>query len=98
MGKPDAIYLSKLTTCYVGGERGFVALIHYPTPADPADGVFVRLAEREAMLYVDIRPDGSDWPEILGWRQISRDEFDHLTGLTDARRSMGWDIREETAA
>lgn len=30
--------------------------------------------------------------EVTGSREITRDEFDALTGLAEIRRSMGWDL------
>lgn len=59
------------------------------------DGAFVRLDCRPGMVYVEL----GDYvgrrlvhAEVLGWREIDRDEFDRLTGLDDVRRSMGWTL------
>jgi hypothetical protein len=30
--------------------------------------------------------------EVTGSREVTRDEFDALTGLAEVRRSMGWDL------
>jgi hypothetical protein len=57
------------------------------------DGAFVRLDVRPGMLYIELGEHVGDrlqHAEILGWREIDRDEFDRLTGLAEARREMGW--------
>ncbi|MGZ0070007.1 hypothetical protein [Microbacterium arborescens] len=57
------------------------------------DGAFVRLDLRPGMLYIELGEhvgDRSQHAEILGWREIDRDEFDRLTGLAEIRRDMGW--------
>ena len=30
--------------------------------------------------------------EVVGWREIYRDEFDQLTGIASLRSEFGWDI------
>lgn len=30
--------------------------------------------------------------EVLGWREIDRDEFDRLTGIAALRSEFGWDL------
>lgn len=30
--------------------------------------------------------------EVLGWREIDRDEFDQLTGIASLRSEFGWDL------
>jgi len=30
--------------------------------------------------------------EVTGWREISRDDFDELTGIDSLRREFGWDV------
>ncbi len=30
--------------------------------------------------------------EVLGWREINRDEFDRLTGIAALRSEFGWDL------
>lgn len=57
------------------------------------DGAFVRLDDRRAMVYVELGEhvgDRSQYAEIIRWREIDRDEFDRLTGITEMRASMGW--------
>jgi hypothetical protein len=59
------------------------------------DGAFVRLDSRPGMLLIELGEhvgSRSQHAEVLGWREITRDEFDRLTGLADARREMGWTI------
>lgn len=88
----DTIWTKTLnTTAYVNGERGIVrgvtrALGH-------VSGAFVRLDEREAMLYVElVHSDEEGWMKVTSSREIDRDEFDQLTGLAGARRDMGWNL------
>ena len=55
-------------------------------------GVIVRLDEGgTAYITTGARTGERDgWAFIDHVRRITRDEFDDLTGLTDARREMGW--------
>ena len=57
------------------------------------DGAFVCLDGRRAMVYVDLGEhvgDRGQYAEIIRWREIDRDEFDRLTGISEMRASMGW--------
>lgn len=59
------------------------------------DGAFLRLDARPGMLYIELGDhvgSRSQHAEILGWREIDRDEFDRLTGLAEYRQSMGWNF------
>lgn len=81
------------TTAYIGGKRGTV--VQFTRALGRKTGAFVRLAEEPVMLYVLLAgATGSrgQWHEIGAWREINRDEFDRLTGLTEARQSLGWDL------
>ncbi|GAA2230105.1 hypothetical protein N1031_06830 [Herbiconiux moechotypicola] len=86
-------------TCYIGGQRGVTTGFTYsPGLSGPEmNGAFVKLDEGDRpMLYVTLgAPVSGDnarmtHREVLAWREISRDGFDSLTGLADARRKMGW--------
>lgn len=66
-----------------------------PVARAVTDGAFVRLDTRPAMLYIELGDHlgtRGQYAEITGYREITRDDFDALTGLTEARRSMGWTI------
>lgn len=77
-------------TSYVaGGERGTTTAIdHY--------GAFVRLAERDAIFYIELgdRYDKDGKPlthrKVLSAREIDRDEFDQIVGISKMRVEMGW--------
>lgn len=59
------------------------------------DGAFVRLDQRPAMIYVELGEhvgSRSQYAEVVSWREIDRDEFDRLAGLTEYRQSMGWTL------
>lgn len=34
----------------------------------------------------------SNYREVLGWREVDRDEFDNLTGIATLRSEFGWDL------
>lgn len=34
----------------------------------------------------------TNYREVLGWREIDRDEFDQLTGIASLRAEFGWDL------
>lgn len=64
-----------------------------PVACALVDGVFVRLDARAAMLYVEVGEHvgtRGQYAEITGWREVDRDEYDRLTGIAEARASMGW--------
>lgn len=57
------------------------------------DGAFVRLDDGRRMFYVELGEHvggRSQYAEVIGYREIDRDEFDRLTGLAEMRASMGW--------
>ena len=35
----------------------------------------------------------TSYREVLGWREVDRDEFDRLTGIEGLRVEFGWDIQ-----
>lgn len=83
---------------YIGGRLGETKSFRHSSGRTV--GAFVQLANPEAetwagdMLYVELSAvpvgDRGTHREILNHRTISRDEFDVLTGLAQARRDMGW--------
>jgi hypothetical protein len=88
----DTIWVRTLGTIgYVNGERGTVRCV--TRSLGQVTGAFVRLDEREAMLYVELVHSEKDgWMDVAASREIDRDEFDRLTGLADARRDLGWNL------
>lgn len=80
------------TTCYVGGERGIVTGLHREVRWGLV-GAFVKLDERDVMLYVTLGlacGDRGAWHEVASAREIDRDEFDRINTLDVLRREMGW--------
>ncbi len=88
----DTIWIKTMnTTAYVNGERGIVRCV--VRELGHVAGAFIRLDEREAMLYVELVHNEKDgWMDVATSREINRDEFDRLTGLASARRDMGWNL------
>lgn len=90
----DSIYTQvKGTTAHIGHERGTV--VGFTRAGGALTGAFVRLHLRAAMLYVALgnpSDERGNWHAVIGSREISRDEFDRLSGLAEARLSMGWNI------
>lgn len=88
----DTIYTEVVgTTCYVNDERGVVAGLHSERRRIIA--AFVRLDERDAMLYVSLGATTGErgtWREVVAAREIDREEFDRINGLDTLRREMGW--------
>lgn len=88
----DTIYVETAnTTCYINGEQGIVRGLHYINGY--VDGAFVKLAERDVMLYVTtggVPSQGKAWREVANAYEIDRDEFDRLNGIVQLRRELGW--------
>jgi len=94
---PDTLYAETSgTLCHINGERGTVRGLRYAYGhANPATHAYVVLDERPVMLLVELGQrlgDRLSWAEVTGVREISRDEFDRLTGLEELRRGMGWTL------
>lgn len=87
----DTIYTEVSgTNCYVNGERGVVTGLHREKWLL---GAFVKLDERDVMLYVKLGNacgDRGSWHEVVSAREIDRDEFDRINTLDVLRREMGW--------
>lgn len=39
----------------------------------------------------------TNYREVTGWREVDRDEFDHLTGIDTLRAEFGWHNQRERA-
>lgn len=93
----DTIYTeSEGTTCYIAGERGIVTGVNR-APDHRANvrpvAAFVKLDERDAMLYLTLGPATDDrgaWHTVTAAREIDREEFDRINGLDALRRDLGW--------
>lgn len=53
----------------------------------------------EALFRAHHHPDcllmsklSTNYREVLGWREIDRNEFDALTGIASLRSELGWDL------
>jgi len=78
---------------YVNGEAGVTVGFLYEQQFRA--GAFVKLMDRAAMLYVELGKtvgDRKDRQEIVSVREIGRDEFDRLNGISALRRELGWDL------
>ena len=55
-------------------------------------GAYAVIDISNVMLYLTLGKPSADGKhhEVTGWRAIDRDEFDEMTGLSEARRGMGW--------
>ena len=84
------------TNCYIDGQPGVVTALHYVTGRNTAAGAFVRIEAGTfagTMLFVKLGAslgDRRELSEILEAHVITRDEFDAMTGIAEARRQSGW--------
>lgn len=94
---PATIHAYTGTIAIIDGEHGTVTQTHYEGfgNAQRLAGLFVRLDLRPAMLYVSVGEKVADTVgvyEVRESREITRDEFDTITGLATIRREMGWKL------
>ena len=78
------------TTTYATGNHGELTALHR-MHGDIA-GAFVKESDG-GMFYVELGSrcgERDAFHEVLGFRPISRDEFDRLTDIPLLRHSMGW--------
>lgn len=78
------------TTAIIDGQRGTVTGVHRLGPESWVSA-FVKL-DSGATLYVEGIYAGNrrQYMTVTSSREIDRDEFDHITGLSRVRREMGW--------
>lgn len=93
----DTIYAEvEGTTCYINGERGIVTGVtraaDHNAHVRPV-AAFVKLDERDAMLYLTLGSATDDrgvHHTVTAAREIDREEFDRINGLDTLRRNLGW--------
>lgn len=94
----DMIYVEvPNTTAIIEGKRGTVTSIHYSPIDHSVDGAFVGWDDGGTAYVTTGRHAGSErtdghWThrEVESVREIDRDEFDALSGLSAIRTQLGW--------
>ena len=73
-------------------ERLSARIVGFTYSQGVVTGAFAVVDISNVMLYLTLgrRTEDGKHHEVESWRAIDREEFDHLTGLADARRGMGW--------
>lgn len=92
---PDAIYTQVAgTTGYIKGER--VTITRIGRRGGAVAYAYAALDERPGMLLIEfgratqIQSGQPIWHEVIGSREIDRDEFDRLNHMDSVRHEMGW--------
>lgn len=70
------------------------AFVKLEGPAD-AQGRFIAPGPMLHVSLGEATGDRRQHSEVLGWRVIDRDEFDHLNDLDTLRRELGWSDSKE---
>lgn len=98
MKQVDTIYVETSgTIAIIGGKRGTVTALHHSSIDSSVDGAFIGWDDGGTAYVTTGRHAGANrggghytHREVASVRNIDRDEFDLLSGLTAIRKQLGW--------